>query len=799
MIMIISGLYIPRIVPLANAAFGGEVCIAQNGATACPTTVPLISSSPAAIPSQIRIAIVIDGSDGINGFDITLLTNSTVLKPAGYSIAGTILQGSPAALVNCIGDVGVNCGARDTADTLHISISVNSLTTSPITGLLFTAIYNITGVTYNTPIAFQIGCNGTSVGGDCVSITNGSTNSLPETDQTAKFTNQPYFDLQPTFGLGSVTVDHGGSNLLNPLYLNVTSINSFTGTVSLTASVLPPSLSTPTLPSVSITVNSVTVSPTDPQNLTTAQVVITVADTVTPQVYTLNFTGVTDGLRPNILQFPLIVPSPDFSAATSKESLSFNVTSIGDSTITLSTEGNFSGIVSLTLQSSSGLNASLSRTSLNLPRSLGGATSASNSTLLRLNSTIAGTYSVTIIAASGSLAHNITILVTVLDFLLSVPPTPLIVAQGTTAKEPVSVGPSGTIAYNTTVTLTRTFIAQATPTGTIAPSTGISVACNPSTVDIYNVGTSESSFSTNCFVTGIQIGSYTVTVIASATSGGRTSTHAVVFDVSVVGPDFTIVPSTYIQVVPVGRPTTISITFVQLLNLNSSINLVAAFPPSGTPGTMPTATISPVRVLINSTYPNATAIVTITTSGSTATGTYFLEVIGSAPVSQTSHLVVIAVVVTFTTSPHDLEVYSVTPSTASATVGSSIDISIVVVNLGRLPEDSTVLALVGELSVGNQTFTDLEPGDTRTFTIKWNTDGFTSGSYTIGGQVMGVPGQTDLAHNILRSSTPVTLNPANTGIFQSGYVEPTIIIALAAVLAIILALLFQARRRKTVH
>ncbi len=145
MIMIISGLYIPRIVPLANAAFGGEVCIAQNGATACPTTVPLISSSPAAIPSQIRIAIVIDGSDGINGFDITLLTNSTVLKPAGYSIAGTILQGSPAALVNCIGDVGVNCGALDTSNTLHISISVSgSLTTSRTTGLLFTAIYNIT-------------------------------------------------------------------------------------------------------------------------------------------------------------------------------------------------------------------------------------------------------------------------------------------------------------------------------------------------------------------------------------------------------------------------------------------------------------------------------------------------------------------------------------------------------------------------------------------------------------------------------------------------------------------------------
>jgi hypothetical protein len=309
-------------------------------------------------------------------------------------------------------------------------------------------------------------------------------------------------------------------------------------------------------------------------------------------------------------------------------------------------------------------------------------------------------------------------------------------------------------------------------------------------------GTSEVPVPTTCAVTGVTAGNYTVTVVGTGGTGIQTANRAVSFAAFAVLPDFTMSPSTTIQVVSLGRSATISVVVARPtgpLGLNSSINLIASFPPLVT---SLTAAISPGVAMINSTYPNATAIVTITTTGSTPTGTYYLTVRASASTPPTVHEVTITIVVTTTTSPHDLEIYSVAPSTLSATVGSSLNISITIMNIGKLPENVTVVALVDDLSVGNQTIMNFAAGANETVTIPWNTSQFNAGTYTIGGQVLGVPGQTDFKQSILRYSTPVTLTTANNSVLQSGYIEPAIIIALVALLAVILVLMFRSRRKK---
>ena len=783
-LLVISGLYATPIISRANADLTGEVCLAPVGSTSCPVAPPMINSTGPPSP-QVRVAVVVNGSGGLNGFDITLFADSTFLKPAGASTTGTVLQGTPQVLVNCIGGIGLSCAFTDTPDTLHFAISIQSLTFSPTTGLLFTAIYNVTANTYNTPIRFQTGCGGTSVGGGvCITLTNGSHAPLPETFQTAKYSNKPYFDLQP-LTIGSLTVEQGGTD--GSLSLNVTSINDFSGTVTITASVLP------TGPGVSIAQTSLTVNQANPQNFT--QVTVSVSSSVSPGLYVLNFTATIGSLPPNTLLFPLTVPQPDFVMSSNPENVKFNVTTIGNATITLSSRGNFSGTVNLALQTSSEVTASFSSASVFLPLSTGGATTTSASTSLRVNSTIAGSYGINITATSGQLTHTITVLVTVLDFVMTVPPVPLFIAQGTTGLEPVFFGPSGTTVYNTTATVKTIFINQETSTRTTGPSTGVSVTCTPSSVTIFGVGSSESPVPTNCAVTGTVIGNYTVTVVASSGAGSRIVTHAVTFSVVVTGPDFTMTQSTVLQVVSVGQPSTVSVLVFRTQGLNSSVSIAADFPPATNPPSPPTVTISPASFTLNSTYPNATAIVSIITSGSSPTGTYFLIVTATAAASQTTHLLVFAIVVTTTTSPHALEVYSVKPSTTSTTVGENVSVSITVRNIGKLPENSTVLALVGDLTVGNQTFTNLQPGEKTTVTITWNTSGFSAGSYTIGGQVMGVSGQTDFSQSVARYATPVTLTAANTGIFSSGYVEPAAIIAIIVVLAIVIALMLQSRRK----
>ncbi len=205
---------IPSVVPPAHAA--GTVCFNDpasfsTSAPCAPAGTALNGPAPTAtltqaIPvgnvrgtNQIHVGIYLAGPDLINGFDITVLTNRAVLRPAAVDFSNTILASPTSIVVECLDGAlvtGPTCLATDVPGTIHLSLSgAAGVLSTANTGLLFTAIYNITGKTPSSGqnIQFQTGCGSpTSPTSDppiCVTITNGGSGPVSESVGTIGFNN----------------------------------------------------------------------------------------------------------------------------------------------------------------------------------------------------------------------------------------------------------------------------------------------------------------------------------------------------------------------------------------------------------------------------------------------------------------------------------------------------------------------------------------------------------------------------------------------------------------------------------
>ncbi len=274
-------LLIPATSP-AHGQFTGTVCIIPNSSNSCPSSPATITGTTG---TQLRVSVFIQNSDGLDGFDITLLANHTIIKPAGADLTGTVLPGPQQVLLECIGGTlvaGNVCSSTDNADTLHFAV-VDCIgcanTPTPTNGLLFTAIYNVTSASSGTRIGFQTGCSTSSVGGTttCVTIANGGGTSVPENVQTAVFTT------------GDFTVSANPASL--PLRRSSTTtstitLNSigFAGTVSLTTTISPKNKA----PSVSLSVSAVTLTSGGTGSVT---LTVTTAKNTGFGTYTVTVTG----------------------------------------------------------------------------------------------------------------------------------------------------------------------------------------------------------------------------------------------------------------------------------------------------------------------------------------------------------------------------------------------------------------------------------------------------------------------------------------------------------------------------
>ena len=289
----------------------------------------------------------------------------------------------------------------------------------------------------------------------------------------------------------SLTVTQGTSGNST---VTVTPINGFTGSVTLSASGLP----------AGVTATFGT-NPTTSTSVAT----FTASSTATTGTSTVTITG-TSGTLTHTTTVALTVnaaATPNFSLSASPTSVTVTQGGSGNSTITETPSGGFTGAVTL---SASGLPAGVTATFGTNP-----TTSTSVVTFTASSTATTGTSTVTITGTSGTLTHTTTVSLTVNavatpDFSLSASPSSLTVRQGTSGTSTITETPSG--GFTGSVTLS----ASGLPSGVTA-----TFGTNPTT------STSVVTFTASSTAT---VGTATVTI--TGTSGTLTHTTTVALTIS---------------------------------------------------------------------------------------------------------------------------------------------------------------------------------------------------------------------------------------------------------------------------
>ena len=239
--LVASLFIVPQTVLMVHANPGtGTVCIEDF--TSVPVTVAepcnhVLSGTTPVAPTfdgpfvtpnhQVQIGVYVNGSDPLNGWDITLLADHSRLVPVSvdptHSLVGpeNIAGASLSVVVLCLQGLSKigNCLNTDSIDTLHYSVVGGKTVATPSSGLLFTAVYNITGTTPagGISIGYQSGCAGSqSIPGSCIAILTGTPNPAPETSMTATFDNSgtPSTGGTGTSGVPFITASASTSSLI---------------------------------------------------------------------------------------------------------------------------------------------------------------------------------------------------------------------------------------------------------------------------------------------------------------------------------------------------------------------------------------------------------------------------------------------------------------------------------------------------------------------------------------------------------------------------------------------------------
>ena len=541
----------PGIFPRVHAAPTGLVCLRDPSAVPAPPSNPCASTAPIfdgpVAPVQIRIGVYINGSDQMNGFDITLIANHTSLKPAGVDTTGSVLPGSISTIELCMANVnitGPRCAGWDSVDTLHFAALAGTglVTTAPTTGLLFTAIYNITATTVaaGTSIGFQTGCSGTSATPFCVTISNPVPSppvNDPETLQTpASFNNNPG---PPWVAVSSSTAKLDfilGNYLRNQAVITATAKNGWPG-IS-TDSIAFSSKSSPAGLSASFT----------SQSCSTGGGLCAVTGTFggTPGSYNITisgqyvlkdsrFSGQTDTLVSSVI---LQVAVRDFRLAVNPNSFSFNTGSSASSLVTVTSLGGFIGNVALSVSCTSFLPAGIGAaggsrpwipmlpynscpTMFLSPATVSLTSGGSATSTLTIGTPNAyGNFSILVNGDNiQALTHSVVIRGTINDFTMYASPAFFSMDVGSSSSSTISL--TSQIRFSGTITLAATLSAP-----------GLIVSFSPSSLTL-SAGGSTSSVMTVTAPSGTPTGIYDITILAM--SGGISNSITFRVNLNVVG------------------------------------------------------------------------------------------------------------------------------------------------------------------------------------------------------------------------------------------------------------------------
>src|SRR6266699_1721125 len=153
-------LVLPGLVPRARAATG-LVCIADQSVNpaSCPASPPNLTGP---VGSVVTVAVNIQGSDSLNGFDISVQVNPGVLQPLNIMFNNSVIV-SP-------NFVSVQTANSTTGIARLALVALGYVVTGPVTGNLFDIRYQVLSSNSGTAILFQSGCVGTSVPNICVTV-----------------------------------------------------------------------------------------------------------------------------------------------------------------------------------------------------------------------------------------------------------------------------------------------------------------------------------------------------------------------------------------------------------------------------------------------------------------------------------------------------------------------------------------------------------------------------------------------------------------------------------------------------
>ena len=207
----------------------------------------------------------------------------------------------------------------------------------------------------------------------------------------------PDFSISPSPSSFSVPPGASGTSTIT-----LTSLGSFTGTVTLSPSI------SPNGPTISVNPSSVTLVAGGSE---TSKLTVSTQSSTPLGDYTVTVAGNSGSISHSTIVHVSVRLSPDFSIAANPSSITISQSSSGTSNLTLTSMNGFSGTVNLSATvSPSGPKTSLSPTSVTLVS--GGSTNAVL-TVKALKKTSIGNYVVTVSATSGTLSHSITISVSV--------------------------------------------------------------------------------------------------------------------------------------------------------------------------------------------------------------------------------------------------------------------------------------------------------------------------------------------------------------------------------------------------
>jgi len=215
-----------------RAPLVGKVCIADVTFTFCPTSPTIVSGT---VGTPLDVAVNIQGSDVMNGFDIFVKSDTATVQPIGVNLTGTVLGTNTLVFADCLEFIGSGCGTLLNGPGIvrFAVVALGTVVAAPATGRLFSIRYNVLQNSTGINVGYQTGCGQGSVPqGLCILVVNAGA-TVPEIAQESATPGVGDFSLS---GDQSITIPRGTEGAG---FVNVVSQGGFFGGVRLSTVISP--------------------------------------------------------------------------------------------------------------------------------------------------------------------------------------------------------------------------------------------------------------------------------------------------------------------------------------------------------------------------------------------------------------------------------------------------------------------------------------------------------------------------------------------------------------------------------